>query len=266
MNNSPFITQNSAEIPQVATYADLPPAATHYGALYYVTTQTGYWLINLKPMGMYRSNGLTWIYGGDLDDEMAARQINTTTPLQGGGDLTADRTVSITQASASTSGYLSSNDWNVFNNKLDPSRFNYITNPDAEIDASDWSMYNDAGRTTPASYLEQDILWVSTAGGNSGNVNASTGDVLVSTIGKGLQVKTGTNAKIGTAVLVGGTVTVANTSVTANSRIFLTSQVDGGTPGFLRVTAKVVGTSFTITSSSATDTSTIAWTIIESIP
>lgn len=92
------------------------------------------------------------------------------------------------------------------------------------------------------------------------------GDVQITTIGKGVQVKTGTNAKIGTATLVAGTVTVANTSVTANSRIFVCSNTDGGTPGWLRVSAKTNGTSFVITSSSATDTSTVAWYIVESIP
>lgn len=100
----------------------------------------------------------------------------------------------------------------------------------------------------------------------TGDVNASTGNMLISTLGKGLQVKTGTNSKMGVAVLVGGTVTVANTSVTANSRIYLTPQADGGTPGWPRITAKTVGTSFVITSSSASDTSTIAWHIVESIP
>lgn len=100
----------------------------------------------------------------------------------------------------------------------------------------------------------------------TGDVNSSTGNVLVSTLGKGLQVKTGTNSKIGTATLVSGSSTVSNTSVTANSRIFLTSQTDGGTPGFLRVSAKTVNTSFVITSSSALDTSTVAWHIVESIP
>jgi hypothetical protein len=79
----------------------------------------------------------------------------------------------------------------------------------------------------------------------------------------GLRVKEGINAKQGTATLVAGTVTIANTSVTANSRILLTSQVDGGTPGFLRVSARVVGTSFTITSSNAADTSTVAYQIFE---
>jgi hypothetical protein len=45
------------------------------------------------------------------------RAINTTTPLQGGGDLSADRTLSIPKANNSTDGYLSSADWNTFNNK-----------------------------------------------------------------------------------------------------------------------------------------------------
>ncbi len=48
----------------------------------------------------------------------ASRTISTTAPLQGGGDLSANRTLSITQATASTNGYLSSTDWNTFNNKL----------------------------------------------------------------------------------------------------------------------------------------------------
>lgn len=74
-----------------------------------------------------------------------------------------------------------------------------------------------------------------------------------------LSVTTGSNKTAGTSVLVGGTVTVNTTAVTANSIILLTSQADGGTPGFVRITAKTAGTSFTITSSSGTDTSTIGW-------
>ena len=47
----------------------------------------------------------------------SARLINTTAPLTGGGDLSADRTLAITQAGVSTNGYLSTTDWNTFNNK-----------------------------------------------------------------------------------------------------------------------------------------------------
>lgn len=81
----------------------------------------------------------------------------------------------------------------------------------------------------------------------------------------GLNVGTGTNIaqiKHGRAVLAAGTVTVADASVTANSRIFVCGAVDGGTPGWLRVSARSAGVSFTITSSSGTDTSTVDWLII----
>lgn len=79
----------------------------------------------------------------------------------------------------------------------------------------------------------------------------------------GFRAQEGSNKKQGTAVLIAGTVVVANTSVTANSRIFLTSQQDGGSPGFVRVSSRIASTSFTITSSSGTDTSTIAYQIFE---
>lgn len=96
----------------------------------------------------------------------------------------------------------------------------------------------------------------------SGNTTVA-GNLDVGTAGKGLRVKEGSNAKQGTAVLVAGSKAVSNTSVTASSRIFLTSQADGGTPGWLRVSARTAGTSFTISSSSATDTSTVAYQIFE---
>jgi hypothetical protein len=47
----------------------------------------------------------------------AALTINTSAPLSGGGNLTADRTLAISQATTSTDGYLSSTDWNTFNGK-----------------------------------------------------------------------------------------------------------------------------------------------------
>lgn len=81
--------------------------------------------------------------------------------------------------------------------------------------------------------------------------------------GGGLYVKEGGNATMGASTLVGGTVTVNTSKVGANSRIFLTGQGAGGTVGFLRVSARVNGTSFTILSSSATDTRSVAWLIVE---
>lgn len=49
------------------------------------------------------------------------RQINTTAPLQGGGNLTSDRTLSIPQATSSVNGFLLAADWVNFNGKLSPS-------------------------------------------------------------------------------------------------------------------------------------------------
>lgn len=99
--------------------------------------------------------------------------------------------------------------------------------------------------------------------GAAGRLDLTTTDLRFATAGRGIQIAEGSNARMGTATLVAGTVTVANTSVTANSRIFLTSQVDGGTPGFLRVSARTAGVNFTITSGSGTDTSTVAYLIVE---
>ena len=47
----------------------------------------------------------------------SARLINTTSPLVGGGDLSADRTLSIPAATTSVNGYLTSTDFTSFNNK-----------------------------------------------------------------------------------------------------------------------------------------------------
>lgn len=90
----------------------------------------------------------------------------------------------------------------------------------------------------------------------------SGGDLASQTAGVGLRIKEGSNARMGTATLVAGTVTVSNTSVTANSRIFLSRNTTGGTTGHLSTTI-VAGTSFTINSSNALDTSVVAWLLIE---
>jgi len=79
-----------------------------------------------------------------------------------------------------------------------------------------------------------------------------------------LRVKEGTaDARMGVATLVGGTLVVPTSAVAANSRIFLTCQVPGGTPGFLRVSARVAGTTFTILSSSGSDVSQVAWLLAD---
>lgn len=111
-----------------------------------------------------------------------------------------------------------------------------------------------SGAASPDTFLERTA---------AGMLGVTTGSFAVTTAGQGLRVKEGTNAKQGTATLAAGTVTVANTSVTANSRILLTIQIPGGAVGAVYVSAVVAGTSFTIKSTSATDTSTVAYLIME---
>jgi hypothetical protein len=99
---------------------------------------------------------------------------------------------------------------------------------------------------------------------DSNALNSFAGQISVVTAGKGFTIKEGSNAKMGLSVaMTAGSVTISTTAVTANSRIFLSNNVNGGTAGFLRVSAITAGVSFVITSSSGTDTSRVAWMIVE---
>lgn len=150
------------------------------------------------------------------------------------------------------------------------------TQPRWTVDGSGRMKYGPGGTTAPdtsgwyrnsAGVLQSDSF-VSFNGGvqSNGSFTAYQGSakaLIAGTAGGGLAIAEGTNARSGTAVLVGGSKVVANTSITTNSRIHLTSNADGGTPGWLRVSTRTAGTSFTIQSSSASDTSTVAWMIVE---
>lgn len=117
---------------------------------------------------------------------------------------------------------------------------------------TDTSLYRDG-----VASLRTDGTFNTGAGVNVG------ADLKVTTAGNGLYVKEGTNACMGAATLVGGTVTVNTNKVTANSRILLTGQNASGTAGAVGVSARTAGTSFTILSTSGSDTRSIGWMIVE---
>ena len=142
------------------------------------------------------------------------------------------------------------------------------TNPRVELDADGGIRFGPGGAANDVRIFRSAVGVLNIGSGGNAQLNVpllaiTAGFCDVTTVGKGYSTAEGTNAKQGTAVLVAGTVTVANTSVTANSRIFLTTQTPGGTAGFLVVSARVAGTSFTILSSNAADTSTVAYEIFE---
>lgn len=87
--------------------------------------------------------------------------------------------------------------------------------------------------------------------------------LVAGTVGGGFAIKEGTNARMGVATLSGGTVIVANTSVTSATRIFL-SRVSGASANFGTLTYTVnAGTSFTVSSTNASDTSVVNWLLME---
>ena len=71
-------------------------------------------------------------------------------------------------------------------------------------------------------------------------------------------------AFIGTVILVAGTATIPSTAIKSTSNVQLTVQSLGTVtaPQAVGVTARTAGTSFTITSASATDTSVVSYVVI----
>jgi hypothetical protein len=67
--------------------------------------------------------------------------------------------------------------------------------------------------------------------------------------------------RVGTVTLSGGTATVNNPLVGQNSIIIISRKTSGGTLGYLYISSQSNG-SFTITSSSSSDTSTVNYLII----
>jgi hypothetical protein len=102
--------------------------------------------------------------------------------------------------------------------------------------------------------------------GNVGiNTTAPTQTLHVSGIIRATQLRldNGTNQGVNRCNLVGGTCTISNTAVSVSTNILCMSQTTGGTLGSLSVSTRTAGVSYTINSSSALDTSTVACMLIE---
>lgn len=96
-----------------------------------------------------------------------SRTISTTSPLSGGGTLSSDLTLTIQKATTSVDGYLSSTDWNTFNNKQPALGFTpyNATNPSGFItsagsisgSAGSVAWAGVTGRPTALSYFTNDL-------------------------------------------------------------------------------------------------------------
>ena len=135
--------------------------------------------------------------------------------------------------------------------------------PASALPGASQLLLDPAGQAVAAQVFGRRSAWAWAAG----PLLVTGGDITLATPGAGLKVKEGgAAARMGTATLVAGTLTVNTTAVTANSRIMLAGQNTSGTLGELTVSARTPGTSFTITSSNAADTRSVAWIIFEPAP
>jgi hypothetical protein len=134
------------------------------------------------------------------------RTISTSSPLSGGGDLSANRTLSITQATTTTDGYLSSSDFNNFNTQVNQQRIQIFgdastaggtTTINSSVVLSADAYYYNLTITTGGSIdlngwrlFVQNVLDLTNAGANSIHNNGTTGAV-------GVAFNGGTNGSSG---------------------------------------------------------------------
>ena len=76
-------------------------------------------------------------------------------------------------------------------------------------------------------------------------------------------IESSEDSKMGVVTLTNGKATVYTHAIHEDSRVFLTPQSENGISGFVRVNARSPGKSFSITSSSNSDNSIIAWIIVD---
>jgi hypothetical protein len=67
---------------EVATYADLPDPSLNVGKIFLVQQTTGIPFVNRKLAGLYRSDGTTWVYLGDVSTYVDLGTEQTVTGLK----------------------------------------------------------------------------------------------------------------------------------------------------------------------------------------
>lgn len=98
-------------------------------------------------------------------------------------------------------------------------------------------------------------------GTDDGNQVQISGNLKLENAGNKILIATGTNSIQNTGTLSGGTVTISNTSVTASSHITLTPTSNSNL-GQWYISSRVAGTSFTVTSTNASDASSFTYLIV----
>ena len=160
---------------------------------------------------------IRWLYNNNIP---STRNINTTYPLMGGGDLTVDRTFYITQSSPSDSGFISStnyNDWyTAYNNTIASASVTGTTTKTLTLNQQD-------GGTITASWTDVDAAPVTSVFGRIGAITAQSGDYTTTLVTEGTNLYF-TNARAIASTLTGyisgaGTITSSDTILTAIQKL-----------------------------------------------
>ena len=150
--------------------------------------------------------------------------ISTTSPLTGGGDLSANRTLSIPQSNASINGYLSSTDWVTFNGKADSLGF---TPEDVANKSTNTSLgtSNTLYPTENAVKTYADTKLTNSMSSNKllGRSTASTGVIEEITIGSNLSLAS-TTLSLGIAYETGTWTPVIEGTTTAGTATYTNQQ------------------------------------------
>ena len=189
--------------------------------------------------------------------------LSTTAINLSGGNLTVT-TGNVVIASSGNTLNLSNNDADkiLFLNSTNSPKIDHSNNWNFNFRAGSQSIGGDSGifnwyTSTGASWTNKMTLL------NNGDLQLNSGNVIINTVNKGINIK-GAAVSAGTAnasfvtsvVLVGGTVTVNNSFVTTACCGTIAVVTAGGTPG-TGYRLNIGAGSFTVTSSSALDTSTL---------
>jgi hypothetical protein len=180
-------------------------------------------------------NGTSTSLGGSISVGTVTSVTGTTPISSSGGNTPA---ISISQATTSTNGYLSSTDWNTFNNKQPAGT--YVTSVSGTT-----GRITSSGGTTPAIDLASGVATPGTTGSSS-----LIPVITIDTYGRVTSITTASNPQ-GTVTSVSGTGTVSGISlsgtVTSSGNLTLGGTLDLSSPPAIGGTAAAAITGTTIT-------------------
>ena len=186
----------------------------------------------LNGTGFVKATGTTISYDNSVY-ALESRAINTSAPLSGGGDLSANRTLSIAKSDAVTDGYLAADDFANFNSKVPASRTITINGETFDLSANRTYSVN-VGVTSFNTRTGAVVLSssdVTTALGYTPAINSR----IMTINGVGYDLSADRSWSVGTVTSVGTSAPLTGGTITGAGTIGIT-QANASTDGYLSST------------------------------